>query len=377
MRAMKTITMKQMSKSYDGDTFAVRDIDVEVQPGEFFVLLGPSGCGKSTLLRLIAGLESITEGQLFIEHEVANELEPKERGVSMVFQNYALYPHLSVKENILFGLKVRHISKEEQQKRCHDVAELLGLTPYLKRKPKELSGGQRQRVALARAIVSQAPICLMDEPLSNLDAKLRRQMRSEIRQIQQKFQLTMVYVTHDQVEAMTMGDRIMVLNEGVKQQVGTPKEVYNDPINQFVAQFIGSPPMNIAKAVIDEETRTLKLGETPLCQVDEKLFHLLDTRTLNVGIRPEKLSLYDFKEQHIPIKATIKHVEWLGNETLLLVSIGAEDDWAVRFPEQVEFNVNDKVMLTLPLHELSYFHPVTGERLSFPVPHDEMEVLRL
>ena len=217
------IELKNVSKVYkNAEETAVKDVSVHIKRGEFFVLVGPSGCGKSTLLRMLAGLEEISSGDLIINEHVANDLEPKDRNLSMVFQNYALYPHLSVEENILFGLKVRKVQKEERQKRLMEAVEMVGLKEYVKMKPGQLSGGQRQRVALARAIVSQAPICLMDEPLSNLDAKLRAQMRIEIREIQQRLGITMIYVTHDQIEAMTMGDRIMVLNKGSIQQVGTP-----------------------------------------------------------------------------------------------------------------------------------------------------------
>lgn len=215
------IELKNVSKVYqNAEETAVKGVSVHMKKGEFFVLVGPSGCGKSTLLRMIAGLEEISSGDLIINERVANDLEPKDRNLSMVFQNYALYPHLSVEENILFGLKVRKVQKEERQKRLMEAVEMVGLKEYVKMKPGQLSGGQRQRVALARAIVSQAPICLMDEPLSNLDAKLRAQMRIEIREIQQRLGITMIYVTHDQIEAMTMGDRIMVLNKGSIQQVG-------------------------------------------------------------------------------------------------------------------------------------------------------------
>ncbi|TKJ04398.1 ABC transporter ATP-binding protein, partial [Bacillus cereus] len=216
------IELKNVSKVYkNAEETAVKGVSVHIKKGEFFVLVGPSGCGKSTLLRMIAGLEEISSGDLIINERVANDLEPKDRNLSMVFQNYALYPHLSVEENILFGLKVRKVQKEERQKRLMEAIEMVGLKEYVKMKPGQLSGGQRQRVALARAIVSQSPICLMDEPLSNLDAKLRAQMRIEIREIQQRLGITMIYVTHDQIEAMTMGDRIMVLNKGSIQQVGT------------------------------------------------------------------------------------------------------------------------------------------------------------
>lgn len=232
------IELKNVSKVYkNAEETAVKDVSVHIKRGEFFVLVGPSGCGKSTLLRIFVGLEEISSGDLIINEHVANDLEPKDRNLSMVFQNYALYPHLTVEENILFGLKVRKVQKEERQKRLMEAIEMVGLKEYVKMKPGQLSGGQRQRVALARAIVSQAPICLMDEPLSNLDAKLRAQMRIEIREIQQRLGITMIYVTHDQIEAMTMGDRIMVLNKGSIQQVGTPLDIYNEPKKRICCKF--------------------------------------------------------------------------------------------------------------------------------------------
>ena len=257
---MKKVELIGVSKSYDKQKEVISNINVTIEPGEFFVLVGPSGCGKSTMLRMIAGLEEITGGTLEIGGKIANNLPASKRDLSMVFQNYALYPHLTVEENITFGLHVKKIPKEERRKRTLETAEMLGLSDYLKRKPRELSGGQRQRVALARAIVSEAPICLMDEPLSNLDAKLRAQMRSEIRHIQRRLGITMIYVTHDQVEAMTMGDRIMILHEGKIQQIGKPIDIYNNPANPFVATFIGAPPMNLAPAVIDKRGSKLLIG---------------------------------------------------------------------------------------------------------------------
>ena len=251
---MKKVELINLSKSYDKQVDVISNINVTIEPGEFFVLVGPSGCGKSTMLRMIAGLEQITSGTLTIGGQTANHLPPDKRDLSMVFQNYALYPHLTVQQNITFGLDVKKVKKAVQQQRAAEVAKMLGLTDYLKRKPRELSGGQRQRVALARAIVSESPICLMDEPLSNLDAKLRAHMRTEIRRIQRNLGITMIYVTHDQVEAMTMGDRIMILHEGKIQQVGKPIDIYNNPANPFVATFIGSPPMNLAKAHVDKNT---------------------------------------------------------------------------------------------------------------------------
>src|SRR5690606_34887420 len=257
---LKKVELIDVSKSYDRQKDVISNINVTIEPGEFFVLVGPSGCGKSTMLRMIAGLEEITGGTLKIGEKTVNRLPPGKRDLSMVFQNYALYPHLTVEENITFGLDVKKVPKADRKKRALDTAEMLGLTDYLKRKPRELSGGQRQRVALARAIVSEAPICLMDEPLSNLDAKLRAHMRSEIRRIQKRLGITMIYVTHDQVEAMTMGDRIMILHSGRIQQIGSPIEIYNHPANPFVATFIGSPPMNLAAADVRKEASVLVLA---------------------------------------------------------------------------------------------------------------------
>lgn len=238
---MSNIELKNISKSYDNKTNVIEDLSIKINKGEFFVLVGPSGCGKSTLLRMIAGLEEISGGELYIDENLANNLRPKDRNLTMVFQNYALYPHMTVRENILFGLDLKGISKPEQELRLRKTVELVDLAKYLDRKPGQLSGGQRQRVVLARSICSQSPICLMDEPLSNLDAKLRAQMRIEIKKIQRATGMTLIYVTHDQVEAMTMRDRIMVLDGGHIQQMGTPLELYNSPANLFVATFIGSP----------------------------------------------------------------------------------------------------------------------------------------
>lgn len=281
---MSNIELKNISKSYDNKTNVIEDLSIKINKGEFFVLVGPSGCGKSTLLRMIAGLEEISGGELYIDENLANNLRPKDRNLTMVFQNYALYPHMTVRENILFGLDLKGISKPEQELRLRKTVELVDLAKYLDRKPGQLSGGQRQRVALARSICSQSPICLMDEPLSNLDAKLRAQMRIEIKKIQRATGMTLIYVTHDQVEAMTMGDRIMVLDGGHIQQMGTPLELYNSPANLFVATFIGSPKMNIAKANL-QKNRTIIESELVIGAVD---FGRIEGN-YTVGIRPESI----------------------------------------------------------------------------------------
>ena len=257
---MSFISLRHIDKVYDNNVQAVFDFNLDIKDKEFIVFVGPSGCGKSTTLRMIAGLEEITEGELYIDGKLMNEVHPKDRDIAMVFQSYALYPHMSVYENMAFGLKIRRIPKKEIDERIHHAAEILGLEPYLERKPKALSGGQRQRVALGRAIVREPKVFLMDEPLSNLDAKLRVQMRSEIIKIHQRVGATTIYVTHDQTEAMTMADRIVIMKDGYIQQIGTPDEVYNHPYNIFVAGFIGSPSMNFIKAEYDNGEVLLREG---------------------------------------------------------------------------------------------------------------------
>ena len=249
---MSLIELKNVSK-YWGDVRAVEKLNINIEEGEFVVLLGPSGCGKSTTLRLIAGLENVSSGGIFIGGKNVNNIDPSSRNISMVFQSYALFPHLNVEENIIFGLKVRKVKKGDRQVKLKNVAEKVGLSNLLKRKPAELSGGQRQRVALARAIISENPICLMDEPLSNLDAKLRHQMRSEIRSLQKDLNITLIYVTHDQTEAMSMADKIVLLNEGEIVQQGRPKELYEKPENTFTAKFLGNPPMNLINLEVERK----------------------------------------------------------------------------------------------------------------------------
>ena len=255
---MATVTFENVNKNY-GDFQAVKDLNLEIGDGEFMVLVGPSGCGKTTSLRMIAGLEEITSGTLRIGDRVVNDVPPKDRDIAMVFQSYALYPHMSVRENLAFGLKLRKVPKAEIERRVNETAETIQLGKLLDRKPKELSGGQRQRVALGRAIVREPAVFLMDEPLSNLDAKLRVQTRAEIARLHQRLKTTIVYVTHDQVEAMTMGSRIAVMNDGVMQQVGTPQVLYDTPINRFVAGFIGSPSMNFTEVHLEGSDGTAKL----------------------------------------------------------------------------------------------------------------------
>ena len=315
---------------------------------------------------MIAGLEEISSGDLIINERVANDLEPKDRNLSMVFQNYALYPHLSVEENILFGLKVRKVQKEERQKRLMEAIEMVGLKEYVKMKPGQLSGGQRQRVALARAIVSQAPICLMDEPLSNLDAKLRAQMRIEIREIQQRLGITMIYVTHDQIEAMTMGDRIMVLNKGSIQQVGTPLNIYNEPANEFVASFIGSPSMNINDGEVNKEKGVLHIGQLQIPLSIRQLKQLPEgTR---IGMRPEHIALSEEGQE-----VTLQSVEVLGNESILNFAVNGTT-WSAKVIGQLLLNKGDKVKLLFSQEKLCFFNENTNERLKV-VAEEELKVV--
>ncbi len=294
---MATVTFEHVNKQY-GDFLAVNDLNLEIGDGEFMVLVGPSGCGKTTSLRMIAGLEEITSGTLRIGDRVVNDVPPKDRDIAMVFQSYALYPHMSVRENLAFGLKLRKVPKPEIERRVNEAAETIQLQKLLDRKPKELSGGQRQRVALGRAIVREPAVFLMDEPLSNLDAKLRVQTRAEIARLHQRLETTMVYVTHDQVEAMTMGTRIAVMNEGLLQQVGTPQKLYDEPINRFVAGFIGSPSMNFVEVTVDGKDDTARLvgpGDwaVPTPTRLRGIAGDIAGKKLVAGFRPEHLEIGD------------------------------------------------------------------------------------
>jgi multiple sugar transport system ATP-binding protein len=327
---MANIVLDQVNKVYDNGFHAIHDLDLSVSDGEFLVLVGPSGCGKSTALRMIAGLETITTGDISIGDRIVNDVEPKNRDIAMVFQNYALYPHMSVYDNIGFALKMSKTPKSEIDERVNKAAKILELTANLDSKPGQLSGGQRQRVAMGRAIVRQPSAFLMDEPLSNLDAKLRVQMRAEISSIQRELGVTTIYVTHDQVEAMTMGDRVAVLKDGYLQQVDTPQHLYDHPTNVFVAAFIGSPSMNLYEAQLDG--RTLRLGSQTLA-VDPLLFDYYPTltsyngRDIIVGIRPEDFedaSLVESCSVDRRLTAPVSLLEALGSEIVVHFSIDAK-----------------------------------------------------
>jgi multiple sugar transport system ATP-binding protein len=330
---MAEIVLEGVSKVYPDGTSAVRDLNVDIKDGEFIVLVGPSGCGKTTALRMVAGLESITEGSIKIGDKVVNAVPPKERDIAMVFQNYALYPHMSVFDNMAFGLKLRKLSKDEIDRRVRRAADVLGLEEFLQRKPKALSGGQRQRVAMGRAIVREPQAFLMDEPLSNLDAKLRVQMRAEVSKLQSDLGVTTIYVTHDQVEAMTMGDRVAVIKKGELQQIDAPQFLYDHPANLFVAGFIGSPAMNMVEAELGREDGRLSVsfGSTKLAVDDEVLserpgVRAYEGKTVIVGIRPENMedaSIMPNIPEDRRMKVDILLREALGAEVLVHFAIDA------------------------------------------------------
>lgn len=321
---MSGLNLKKIVKRY-GAVEVVHGIDLEVKSQEFVVLVGPSGCGKSTTLRMIAGLEEISGGELTIGDRVVNDVAPKDRDVAMVFQNYALYPHLNVADNIAFGLKIRKESKEKIQESVKEVAEILGLTEYLERRPADLSGGQRQRVAMGRAIVRHPEVFLFDEPLSNLDAKLRTQMRAEIKRLHKRLGVTSVYVTHDQVEAMTLADRIVVMRDGHIEQIGTPMDLFNNPVNTFVAGFIGSPPMNqFAGVATDKGGKFVAMiGDEEIVLPELAELKGASDLDVTVGIRPEHVSI-EPAEGLAPIKVELDLIETLGSEALLHTSVAGK-----------------------------------------------------
>lgn len=327
---MSEVTLRNIKKVYDREVVAVQEFNLDIADKEFIVLVGPSGCGKSTTLRMIAGLEEITEGELCIGEKIVNNVAPKDRDIAMVFQNYALYPHMTVYENMAFSLKLRKTKKAEIDARVKAAAEILNISDLLTRKPKQLSGGQRQRVAIGRAIVRNPKVFLMDEPLSNLDAKLRNQMRAEIIKLRQRIDTTFIYVTHDQTEAMTLGDRIVVMRDGFIQQIGTPQEVYNHPANTFVAGFIGTPQMNFFEACLEFESGqyAIRLGNAAIILPEHIQSQLNDTgqepSDILVGIRPEHIVLAD-AERPGAIRVLVDVSEMLGSETFIHFSLNGKD----------------------------------------------------
>jgi multiple sugar transport system ATP-binding protein len=355
---MPSVELVQLGKSYGRGQRAVDRVDLHIRDGEFLVLVGPSGCGKSTVLRMVAGLEDITEGQVRIGDRIVNEVAPKDRDVAMVFQNYALYPHMSVFENMAFGLRRRRVPDDEVKRKVEETAEVLGLTGYLPRRPRELSGGERQRVALGRAMVRKPQVFLFDEPLSNLDAKLRVQMRAEIKRLHQRVGATMIYVTHDQVEAMTLGDRIAVMRKGVLHQCADPFTLYSSPANLFVAGFIGSPPINFFTASVAPDGGALEVGgvRVPLAGASRAAVAAHHGGTVTVGIRPEDLSLEPRPGAVFPATAEVR--EPLGNETLVHWT-SAAGALVSRVPGQAAPAVGERASLYCPLEKLHLFDPAT------------------
>ena len=361
---MATVTFDHVFKRFAGDVIAVNDLNLHVADGEFLVLVGPSGCGKTTALRCIAGLETISDGKLSIGDQVVNDVAPKDRDIAMVFQSYALYPHMSVFDNLAFGLKLRKMPKAEIDTRVREAAGILGLDRYLDRKPKALSGGQRQRVALGRAIVREPKVFLMDEPFSNLDAKLRVQTRAEIARIHRRLGTTIVYVTHDQVEAMTMGDRIAVMKDGILQQVGAPEELYLHPANLFVAGFIGSPAMNFV--TVTTAGGEIMMGKSRLSLAGEPA-KVVAAQTpgadLTIGFRPEHLELANGTgDAAMRFPAVVDVVEYMGNEELIHARAEGNDIVAI-LPSDRKVKTGDQVELSVPLNRLFVFDPASEKAL--------------
>lgn len=364
---MATVTLQDIARSYN-QVKVINDITFEVPDGEFWVLVGPSGCGKSTILRSIAGLESISEGSLYFDDVLMNDIPARERDVAMVFQNYALYPHLTVANNLGFGLRMRGEKKTVINNKIQQVAEILDISHLLQRKPKQLSGGQQQRVALGRAIIRQPKVFLLDEPLSNLDAKLRDQTRTELKKLHSQVGITTIYVTHDQVEAMTLGDRIVVLNQGRIQQIGTPAQIYQHPINKMVATFLGTPPMNIIPVTYHDgafwinEQQSLGLPSSFLNQYN---FH--NGQGWDLGIRPEYINLVTDSEplRDNEIMTIVEVIEPLGKEVLVNVKIiDSEININLQLPIQWQGKIGDKLKLKLDLEQIYLFEPTTGEIIS-------------
>ena len=366
---MARVAIEGLSKRYDGSTdLAVKGVSLTVDDGEFMVLLGPSGCGKSSVLRMIAGLEPITAGSVSIDGRVVNEVPAKDRDIAMVFQSYALYPHMDVYNNLAFGLRRRGVAREEADRRVRAAAGKLGLEPFLARKPHALSGGQRQRVALGRAIVRQPRVFLFDEPLSNLDAALRVTTRNELIRLQQEIGITTIYVTHDQVEAMTMGHRICIMDRGEVIQTGPPLEVYRRPVNTFVARFLGNPPMNLlrAEAAVDSGRIRVRLGDVAFPLADRAVDSLGTAlpREVLLGIRPE--DLYEtappsatIQTQSVPMR--VAAVEPLGAETLLLLTLGATSEEAIaRVGRETTLRPGDQATIMLDIAAIQLFDPATA-----------------
>lgn len=364
---MAELKLDNIYKVYDNKVTAVEDFNLHIQDKEFIVFVGPSGCGKSTTLRMVAGLEEISKGDFYIDGKRMNDVAPKDRDIAMVFQNYALYPHMNVYDNMAFGLKLRKLPKDEIERRVTDAAKILGLEEYLQRKPKALSGGQRQRVALGRAIVRDAKVFLMDEPLSNLDAKLRVQMRAEITKLHQRLQTTTIYVTHDQTEAMTMATRIVILKDGLIQQVGTPKEVYDKPDNVFVGGFMGSPAMNFFSGKLTDGK--FAIGNTSVTVPEGKMKYLREQGYVNkdilLGVRPEDIHdepVFIEASQGTKIDATIEVAELMGAETMLYSEIDGQT-FVARVDSRTDIKPGQALGLAFDMNKSHFFDTETDLRI--------------
>jgi multiple sugar transport system ATP-binding protein len=362
---MAGVVLDGVSKTYPGGVQAVREVSISIADGEFVVLVGPSGCGKTTTLRMIAGLEDVTDGEIRIGDRVVNDVEPKDRDIAMVFQNYALYPHMTVYNNMAFGLKLRKMPRREIKKRVTEAAETLGIAPYLNRKPKALSGGQRQRVALGRAIVRDPQVFLFDEPLSNLDAMLRMQTRAELKRLHARLRATMIYVTHDQVEAMTMGDRIVVMLDGEVQQIATPTEIYARPVNKFVAGFIGSPPMNFIDGEVREARGALEFVSDgialPIPAVHRALLDRYVKHDVILGLRPEDLTA-ETAATPGSIEALVEVVEPLGSETHVYARAG-EKTLIARLDARTDFRMGLPCSLGVHMDRAHFFDPDSSDAI--------------
>ena len=363
---MADVTLDTLRKEFDrGTIVAVDDLDLEIEDGEFVTVVGPSGCGKTTTLRMVAGLEEPTSGQVYFGDEDVTELHAKNRPVAMVFQNYALYPHKTVRENMAFGLKMStDMTKQERHERVREMAEMMGIEALLDDKPDELSGGQKQRVALGRAIVREPEVFLFDEPLSNLDAKLRTEMRAEIQKLQKEFDVTAMYVTHDQEEAMTMGDRLAILNDGQLQQVGKPTEVYQNPVNEFVAGFIGSPSMNFIDVVVDDDRESITLtNESVGLEFELSSEYLADHEitgaAYTLGIRPENIEITEELTGEETLTADVEVVEPIGSDNYVHLDI--TEDFLARSDPRIKPQADDEVGVSFDETNIHLFHPETGE----------------
>ena len=370
---MASLSLKNVCKVYPNGFEAVKDFNLEVEDKEFIIFVGPSGCGKSTTLRMIAGLEEISSGELIIDGKVMNDVEPKDRDIAMVFQNYALYPHMTVFDNMAFGLKLRKVPKDEIKAKVEEAARILDLEKLLDRKPKALSGGQRQRVAIGRAIVREPKVLLMDEPLSNLDAKLRNQMRAELIKLRQRIDTTFIYVTHDQTEAMTLGDRIVIMKDGIVQQVGTPQEVFDHPANIFVAGFIGMPQMNMFDAKLVEQSGkySVELGGVSIILSEEKQAALaknnVKSQEITLGIRPEHIALAQPGKDAITGKVDVSemmgsaihlHVNACGRDTIIIVQ-------TMDLTDGEDLSIGSEISFAFGGNAVHVFNKETGENLEF------------